>query len=148
MLWRMRSHARCMPLLYMIMFLSTPAAAQQFAGEEAWRELFVHQGVRFLYVFYPKADAVNDGVVMMLQNQNDYWIHYRFTIVFESLEGTTSAEVEGKMESLEMKTGDAEGLFWIPFEDMRSIGAIRIKDYKVTRIDAEPPVSNHQSSCL
>ena len=132
-----------MGILCAIMLLSTPAVAQQFAGQEAWRELFVHQGVRFFYVFYPKADAINDGVVMMLQNQNDYWIHYRFTIIFESPEGTASAEVEGKLESLEMKTGDAEGLFWIPFDDMRSIGAIRIKGYKVTRIDPELSISNH-----
>ncbi len=121
--------------------------AQEFPGEHAWKELVVYEGVRFLYVFYPKADAINDGVVMMLQNQNDYPIEYRFTIVFESPEGMTSADVEGTMKPLEMKTGDVEGLFWVPFDDERSLGAIRMRKYRITRIDASSQSSNCDSVC-
>jgi len=121
--------------------------AQEFPGEHAWKELVVYEGVRFLYVFYPKADAINDGVVMMLQNQNDYPIKYRFTIVFESPEGMTSADVEGTMKPLEMKTGDVEGLFWVPFDDERSLGAIRMRKYRITRIDAPSQSSNCDSVC-
>ena len=122
--------------------------AQQFAGEKAWKVLFEHEGVRFLYVFYPKADSVNDGVVMMLQNKNEYSINYGFTIIFESPEGEVSADAEGSMKPLEMKTGDVEGLFWIPFDDERALGAIRMRNYKVTRINDDPISSNCDSACI
>ncbi len=130
------------------MFLVHTSVAQNFAGEESWKVLFEYEGVRFLYVFYPKADAINDGVVMMLQNQNEYGVNYRFTIIFESPEGTESADVEGSMEALEMKTGDAAGLFWIPFDDERSLGAIRMRNYKVTRIDDSSSSTKCDSVCL
>ena len=120
-----------------ITFFAYTGKAQQFAGEEAWKELFEHEGVRFLYVFYPKANGINDGVVVMLQNQNEYRVSYRFTIIFESEEGAESANVEGVLEALEWRTGDAAGLFWTPFDDGRSLGAIRMRNYKVTRIDRE-----------
>ena len=120
-----------------VMLFAYPGKAQQFAGEEAWKVLHEYEGVRFLYVFYPQADAVNDGVVMLLQNQNEYKVRYSFTIIFESPEGEKSADAEGILEPLEMKTGDVEGLFWIPFDDARSLGAIRMRNYKVTGIDKE-----------
>lgn len=123
-----------------IMLFTYTGKAQQFAGEEAWKVLLEYEGIRFLYIFYPKADAINDGVVMMLQNQNEYRVSYRFTIIFESEEGTEFVDVEGFLEPLEWKTGDAAGLFWIPFDDKRSLGAIRMRNYKITRIDRE-----HQS---
>ena len=118
-----------------VLLITQASIAQEFAGEDAWKELFVYEGVRFLYVFYPKADAENDGVVMMLQNRNEYGVEYRFTIIFESLEGEEFTDVKGSMKPLEMKTGDSEGLFWIPFDDGRALGAIRMRNYKITRVD-------------
>jgi len=122
--------------------------AQQFAGEEVWKELFVHDGIRFLYIFYPSADALNDGVVMMLQNQNDHHVQYKFTIVFESPEGTTFADVSGFMEPREIITGDSDGLFWIPFDDERSLGAIRIRNYKIAPVDAQADSPICDSLCM
>ncbi|MCY4171961.1 MAG: hypothetical protein OXE59_11365 [Bacteroidetes bacterium] len=129
-------------------FIVHSGLAQQFAGEEAWKEIFVHQGVRFLYIFYPKADALNDGVVVMLQNQNDYHVHYRFTIVFESPEGTETEDASGIMGPKETKTGDSDGLFWIPFDDQRSLGAIRMRKYKVTQVESPTPSTNCDSVCI
>ena len=120
-----------------IMLFAYAGKAQQFAGEEAWKVLLEYEGVRFLYVFYPKANGINDGVVVMLQNQNEYRVSYRFTIIFESPEGAESVDAEGVLEALEWKTGDAAGLFWTPFDDGRSLGAIRMRNYKITRIDQE-----------
>ena len=123
---------------FSILFFAHVSVAQQFAGEDKWKLLFEHKGLRFLYLFYPKANSINDGVVMMLQNRNDYDINYGFTIVFESLEGTKFSNVEGSMDSLEMKTGDSDGLFWIPFDDGRSIGSLRMRKYRVTRKNQNP----------
>lgn len=118
---------------FFILFFAQGSIAQQFAGEDKWKFLFEHECLRFLYLFYPRADSINDGVVMMLQNQNGYGINYRFTIIFESTAEAKIFDVEGSMKPLEIKTGDADGLFWIPFEDGRSIGGIRMRKYRVTR---------------
>ena len=135
-------------MVWVFMFFAHSGAAQRFAGEKAWKQLFEHEGVRFLYVFYPRADSADDGVVMMLQNQNAYAVAYRFTVIFESPEGTSSADVEGVLESMEMKTGDVDGLFWIPFDDGRALGAIRMRNYRITRIEDSSSASECDSVCI
>jgi hypothetical protein len=121
--------------------------AQQFSGEEAWKTLLEHEGLRFRYIFYPEADSNDDGVVVMLQNLNEYCISYRFTLIFESPEGSTTADAEGTLASLEMKTGSADGLFWIPFDDGRSIGAIGLRNYAVDRITVSDQSSETENGC-
>jgi len=133
---------------WVILFTTHTSVAQEFAGEESWKELFEYEGVRFLYIFYPKADSINDGVVMMLQNRNEYGISYRFTIIFESLEGKASANVEGSMKPLEFKTGDVAGLFWVPFDDGRPLGAIRMKNYRITRMESDTVPAECDTVCL
>ncbi len=122
--------------------------AQQYSGEEAWKTFFAHKGLRFRYIFYPKANSNDDGVVVLLQNLNEYCVSYRFTLIFESPDGSTSADAEGTLASLEMKTGDAEGLFWVPFDDGRSIGAIGLRNYAVDRIDVSDQSAATENGCL
>ena len=121
--------------------------AQQFSGEEAWKPLLEHEGLRFRYIYYSRANTNDDGVVIMLQNLNEYCIRYRFTIIFESSEGSTSADAEGTLASLEMRTGEADGLYWIPFDDVRYIGAIGLRNYTVDRIDVSDQSSESESEC-
>ena len=121
--------------------------AQKFSGEEAWKPLLEHEGLRFRYIYYSKANTNDDGVVIMLQNLNEYCIRYRFTIVFEAQEGSTSADAEGTLASLEMRTGEADGLYWIPFDDGRYIGAIGLRNYTVDRIDVGDQSTESESEC-
>ncbi len=121
--------------------------AQQFSGEEAWKPLLEHEGLRFRYIYYSRANTIDDGVVIMLQNLNEYCIRYRFTIVFESSEGSTSADAEGTLASLEMRTGETDGLYWIPFDDGRYIGAIGLRNYTVDRIDVSDQLSESETEC-
>ncbi len=137
---------RCLIICGM-MLATYDAFAQQFSGEEAWKTFFEHEGLRFRYIFYPKANTNDDGVVVMLQNLNEYCISYRFTLIFESPEGSTSADAEGMLASLEMKTGDAEGLYWVPFDDGRSIGAIGLRNYAVDRINEGDQSSATENGC-
>ncbi len=130
-----------------MMLAACESFGQQFSGEEAWKTLFEHEGLRFQYIFYSKANTNDDGVVVMLQNLNEYCISYRFTIVFESPEGSTSVDAEGTLASLEMKTGDAEGLYWIPFDDGRPIGAIGLRNYAVDRINVSDQSSATENGC-
>ena len=130
-----------------MMLAACECFAQQFSGEEAWKTLLEHEGLRFQYIFYSKANTNDDGVVVMLHNLNEYCISYRFTLVFESPEGSTSADAEGTLASLEMKTGDAEGLYWIPFDDGRPIGAIGLRNYAVDRINVSDRSSATENGC-
>ena len=130
-----------------MMLASYDGFAQQFSGEEAWKTILEHEGLRFRYIFYSKANTKDDGVVVMLQNLNEYCISYRFTIIFESPEGSVSADAEGTLASLEMRTGEADGLYWIPFDDGRSIGAIGLRNYAVNRIIVSDQSSETETEC-
>ena len=121
--------------------------AQKFSGEEAWKPLLEHEGLRFRYIYYSRANTIDDGVVIMLQNLNEYCIRYRFTIIFESSEGSTSAYAEGTLASLEMRTGETDGLYWIPFDDGRYIGAIGLRNYSVDRIAVSDQSSETETEC-
>lgn len=110
------------------------APAQRFPGETAWNTLAEHQGVVVKYLYYKRANSVADGVVMLLENTNTYRVVYRFTVVFRSEDKEAEAPVEGELDIGEMKTGDGDGLFWIPFEDGRAIKQVGLRGYKITRI--------------
>ena len=110
-------------------------SAQRFPGEWAWNELFEHEGVVFKYIYYKEADALNDGVVIMLENTNEFAVKYRFKVVFRSQGAEVeSPPAEGVLDAGELKTGQPQGLFWTPFKDGRKIREVGLRGYKITRI--------------
>jgi hypothetical protein len=90
-----------------------------------------HEGVSFSYIFYQHADHSNNGVVLKLTNANDYAVNYRFKIIFRAEGATVVEPVVGTLKAREVKTGDAEGLFWIPFKDGRAIAEVGLRGYKI-----------------
>lgn len=115
---------------------AVPTSAQRIMKEEAWKPLLTHEGVRFSFLFYSVADNYNNGVVVLLVNTNDYDVRYRFKMVFRSSSGQEEVElVEGKLTAGEAKTGDRDGLFWIPFPDGQFIAEVGMRGYKVERAD-------------
>ncbi|HMB91859.1 MAG TPA: hypothetical protein VKP65_13485 [Rhodothermales bacterium] len=118
-------------LVLCIFFAATAQAQPRTAGEWAWKPILDHAGVSFSYIFYQHADNHHNGVVLKLVNTNDYDVTYRFKIIFRS-EGEAVVEpVSGSLRAREIKTGDAEGLFWIPFKDGREIAEVGLRGYKV-----------------
>ncbi len=111
--------------------MALPATAQETAGEWAWRPLFEHAGVAFTYLFYSRADNRNDGVVLKLTNTNDYAVDYRFKVVFRADGAEVVEAAQGALDAHESKTGDADGLFWIPFRDGRSIGEVGLRGFEI-----------------
>ena len=110
-------------------------SAQRFPGEWAWNELFEHEGVVFKYIYYKEANAVNDGLVMMLENTNEFAVKYSFKVIFRSEgEEVEAPPSEGVLGPGELKTGQPQGLFWTPFEDGRKIKEVGLRGYKITRI--------------
>lgn len=113
--------------------LASSAAAQRVAREEAWKPILTHEGVRFSFLFYSQADNYNNGVVVLLVNTNEYAVRYHFKMVFRSATGMEAEEiVEGELAAGEAKTGDRDGLFWIPFPDGQYIAEVGMRGYRVT----------------
>lgn len=120
-------------LATLVLFISIPAQAQDgHWSDDAWTPIIEHRGVAFSYIFYSEADNTNNGVVVRLRNENDHAVRYRFDIVFRTGRGDERTEqVEGTLEAHQVKTGDNDGLFWIPFADGRAIGEIGLRGYEV-----------------
>ncbi len=125
------------------------AQAQRFPGEEKWKQLLNHEGVTFRYLYYRRADGKNAGVVLMLENMNDYAVAYSFNIVFKSDGDEVVRAVTGTLEPGQRTTGSNNGLSWIPWEDQRAIGQIGLRGYKVTPKKEDPePCCGPQASVI
>lgn len=125
---------RYVPLLWLLCCFCQAGLVQaqpRTAGEWAWKPILDHEGVSFSYIFYQHADNRHNGVVLKLANTNDYDVTYRFKIVFRSQGEAVVEPVSGSLQAREIKTGDAEGLFWIPFRDGREIAEVGLRGYKV-----------------
>lgn len=111
---------------------STVHAQERHWTDEVWTPIIEHRGVSISYIFYSEADNANNGIVVRLVNENDHAVRYRFGIVFRTWAGAERIErVEGALQPHEMKTGDNDGLFWIPFVDGRSIGEVGLRGYEI-----------------
>ncbi len=125
------------PVLFPLVCLITLSLSAQDTSqmERAWRPLLLHEGVEFKFLFYPMANAQYNGVVLRLHNQNGYPVRYRFNIVFQSGDEEKVEPVEGMLEAGERRTGDQDGLFWIPFTDGRMISQVGLRSYNVEQAD-------------
>lgn len=121
---------RIAPVVMIVGFCASDAQAQ-LAHAWAWRPLIEHEGVTFQYIFYSEADGENNGVVLMLTNNNAYPVTYRFKVVFRSDGQEEVREASGDLDPGQSKTGEHDGLFWIPFVDGRSISEIGLRGYRV-----------------
>jgi flagellar hook assembly protein FlgD len=112
--------------------------------DTAWTPIVVRNGVQIAYIFYSEADNANNGVVIRLRNQNEHPVRYAFTIIFRGPEGEASAQADGRLRAGEMKTGDDDGLFWIPFKDGRSIGEVGLREIEVRRVPPDEGAAQTQ----
>lgn len=101
--------------------------------ESAWTDIVTREGITVAYIFYQKADNQNNGVVLRLRNHNAYPVRYRFTVIFRGPEGEASAQASGRVPPRSIKTGENDGLFWVPFKDGRSIGEVGLRGLDVRR---------------
>ena len=106
--------------------------------EDAWNRITSARGVEFAYLFYSKADNRNNGVVIRLRNQNEYPILYDFTVIFRTPTREATAEARGVLRAGQMKTGEKDGLFWIPFQNVdETIGEVGLRGIRIYEIPPE-----------
>lgn len=143
----MSRFARLCLLLALGLVAAGPAGAQDSTRapsdtteawyDTAWTPIVEKNGVRFGYIFYSKADNQNNGVVIRLRNQNDRPVRYAFTVIFRGPGGEATARAQGRLAPGEMKTGEKDGLFWIPFTDGRRVGEVGLRGIDIVPLTEE-----------
>lgn len=114
----------------------TALAQDRHWSDEAWNPIVEEQGVTFDYIFYREADNHNNGVVVRLHNTNDAPVRYEFRIVFRASGNERVERASGELDAGTMKTGDEDGLFWIPFPDGQRINEVGLRGYRVEIVDS------------
>lgn len=103
--------------------------------EDAWTPILEENGLQISYIYYPEADNEHDGVVLRLVNASSVSLRYAATLIFRAPEAETTVPIRGRLAPGQMKTGEAGGLFWIPFKESgRTIGEIGLRGLVVTRV--------------
>ena len=104
-------------------------------NEGPFKKLYDNYGLIVSFIFYSEGDGdENNGVVIYLENKNDYNILYKFTLIFRAGAIDRVRTINGTMIPRERRTGSNDELYFIPFEDGRSLSEVGIKGCKVKRI--------------
>lgn len=123
---------RALALVGVFSLASIPASGQvRTPGEWAWKNVLLQDSVRVRYIFYSEADNVNNGVVLRLDNHSVQDVEYRFVALFRSGEDQVETLVTGRVGAGKAITGDADGLFFVPFENGRSVEQIGLRGFRV-----------------
>jgi hypothetical protein len=100
-----------------------------------FKKLFNREGFVVSFIFYSDGDgAENNGVVIYLENKNNYKISFKFTLIFRAGAIDRARMINGTMIPRERRTGSNDQLYFIPFEDGRSLSEVGIKNCRVRRI--------------
>ena len=99
-----------------------------------FKKLFNQEGFVVSFIFYSEGDGdENNGVVIYLENKNDYNISYSFTLIFRAGATDRLRTINGTMIPREKRTGSHDELYFIPFEDGRTLSEVGIKNCKIRR---------------
>lgn len=98
------------------------------------KKIVEKDGLGIYFLFYSEGNGVeNNGVVIYLENKNNYAIRYTFHLIFRTEIGEKTQEVEGLLKAGERKTGSNEGLYFVPYQDKRSIIELGVKKISVEK---------------
>ncbi len=102
----------------------------------AKKKLIESIGLEISFIFYSEGDGIeNNGVVIFLENKNEFSIKYKFKLIFRADTLDHSENVEGFLKPGKKITGSTAGLFWIPFKDKRTITQVGIQGLKVNKAE-------------
>lgn len=99
------------------------------------KKLFEQEGLEVRFLFYSEGNGVKDnGINILLKNNNPYSISYSFEIIFKSGNKEQRENIKGKLIANELKTGSTAKLFFLPFNDgtqIKHVGATKIRINKI-----------------
>jgi len=121
--------------LCITLFLLQTMEADVQDEKSPFKKLYDNHGLIVSFLFYSDGDGMeNNGVVIYLENKKDYDISFQFTLIFRALNVDRERQVTRTLKANEKRTGSDWGLYFIPFEDGRSLSEVGIKNCKVRRI--------------
>ena len=101
-------------------------------NQEPLKKLYDQNGFLVQFIYYSQGNGVNNnGVVVFITNKNEFDISYDFNLIFRTAVIDKTEKVSGYLIAGEKKVGSNEGLYFIPFEDDKSITAVGINKCKV-----------------
>ena len=104
-------------------------------NEGPFKKLYDNHGLIVSFIFYSEGDGEkNNGVVIYLENKNDYNISFQFTLIFRAGAIDRVRTIDGTMIPGEKRTGSNDGLYFIPFEDGRSLSEVGIKGCRAEKV--------------
>ena len=108
-------------------------------NHDPFKKLYDQNGLLVQFVFYSEGNGVyNNGVVIFLTNKNEFAIAYSFSLIFRATTIDKTERVRGYLIAGEKKVGSNEGLYFIPFEDGKSITEVGINSCKVEKHSKSP----------
>ena len=83
-------------------------------NEGPFKKLYDNYGLIVSFIFYSEGDGEeNNGVVIYLENKNDYNILYKFTLIFRAGAIDRVRTINGTMIPRERRTGSNDELYFI-----------------------------------
>lgn len=124
-----------MKFLINILFTSLILISIPAQANDPFKELYSSKGFDVKFIFYSEGTGNrNNGVVVLLINNNSYKIKYSFDLVFRTPEKEKSVPVAGELNAGEKITGSEDNLYFLPFDDKSSIGEVGIRKVKVIKL--------------
>ncbi len=118
----------------LITFLLLAAVITQTDAQ--MKKIVEKDGLGIYFLFYSEGNGIeHNGVVIYLKNENNFPVDYSFVLIFRADQTEKGQEVRGTLKTLERKTGSSEGLYFIPFEDKRSISEVGVTKIRVQKTE-------------
>jgi len=112
--------------------LATDAAGQATTSSDwAWKPVVLGDSVSVEYLFYAEVGERPSGVVLKVVNRSAQAQCYSMTVIFRSGEDRVEDPVSGCVDARSLVTGEADGLFFVPFEDGRPVGEIGLRGFRI-----------------
>ena len=113
----------------LMVLIITPQLIMAVSDEtDPMKKLYENKGFGVYFLFYSDGNGTdNNGVVIFIRNKNEFDIAFEFVLVFRAGDIDKEQKVSGTLMAGERRTGSDNGLFFIPFDDHRSIGEVGIK---------------------
>jgi len=99
-----------------------------------WKKLVEEKKCNVSFIFYSKANNVNNGLVIKIENKNDSDINFRFTIIAKSINLIKEKTFSGIIGKGKIITGSNNDYLWIPELNGESIAEVGIKKWKFYRV--------------
>jgi len=119
-------------LVFFCVVLLNISYAQKKA--DPWKELVEEKNCIVSFIFYSKANNINNGLVIKIENKNNFDIIFEFTIIAKSINKTREKTFKGIILGGKIITGSNNDYFWIPELSRESIAEVGIKKCKFLRV--------------